>query len=231
MNVWLPGELLHGRSGATRSSHCSRSERRGEKPSQRSSFRPVSLRYQSPVLRIASIGNVVGCLTQGRRRLVVLNDLVVEVLQRTTGHCSLHSTAVSIEAAWRFDDSQSEAVRTVRDGGTRRRVEALLDGWAARGSDRGQARYVPTIQIGKTRRNSGETVTIHAASRINQLRKSSSAASHFSSEISPLSLAAERASRHVALLLPFPCLAPAGRAHPTGRLQPTDMRARGARTA
>jgi hypothetical protein len=35
-------------------------------------------------------------------------------------------------AGWRLDDSQSEAVRTVRDGGTRRRVEALVDrqGWA-----------------------------------------------------------------------------------------------------
>ena len=42
---------------------------------------------------------------------------------------------------------------------------------------RRQARYVPTIQISETRRNSGETVTIHAASRINQLRKLSSAAS------------------------------------------------------
>ena len=34
---------------------------------------------QLPVLRIASVGNVVGCLKQGRRPLVVRKDLVVEV--------------------------------------------------------------------------------------------------------------------------------------------------------
>jgi len=37
----------------------------------------------------------------------------------------------------------------------------------------------PRVPRAGERRNSGETVVIYAASRINQLRKSSSAASHF----------------------------------------------------
>ena len=47
-------------------------------------------------------------------------------------------------------------------------------GWDSNGSHASRMR-----QIGVARRNSGEDSVVYAASRINQLRKSSSAASHF----------------------------------------------------
>jgi hypothetical protein len=60
----------------------------------------------------------------------------------------------------------------------RRRVQALADGRAGR-NDVVRPNCVPGDADQQDPRNSGEGPTVHAASRINQLRKSSSAASHF----------------------------------------------------
>ena len=85
-NIWQPNELCTvDLKRHVRLTAAVRSAAEGNQVSSHL-FRPLSLRHESPVLRIAAIGNVVGYLKQGRRPLVVLKDFVVEVLQRQRGN-------------------------------------------------------------------------------------------------------------------------------------------------